>query len=459
MLGKCLHPEIQELIRQRNFSELRGALLELAPADIAEVIADVPLQDKAVIFRLLPKTLAAQVVDRTPPSEQRRLIHSLGQKEAADVLNGMTPDDRTALLEDLPEPIATRLLSVLSPEEYRVAAQLLAYPPESVGRRMTTQFVSIRPTWSASKVLQHIRHVGKDLETMDVLYVTDDSGRLLDELRLRDVVRADPQILVSQLLHNNAVALSAKDDQETAVRLFHRSRRTALPVVDEQQMLVGVITADDVLRIAQSESTEDLLKLGAAETLGGPYLKVGLLHMVRRRAGWLCALFLGEMLTATAMAFYEREIASAVVLALFIPLVISSGGNSGSQATTLIIRAMALGQLRLRDWFHVARREILTGLMLGSILGGIAFLRITLWPTRIAVYGPHYLMIAFTVGTALVGVVMFGTIVGSLLPFALRRIGIDPAVSSAPFVATLVDVTGLIIYFTVASVILHGLLL
>ncbi len=459
MLGNFLRPEIEELIRQRNFSELRNALLELHPVDIAEVLADVPLQDQAVIFRLLPTNLAADVFERMESADQLRLVRSLGQKEVADILNEMTPDDRTALLEDLPEPIATRLLGALSPEEYRIAAQLLAYPTESVGRRMTTQFASIRPNWSVAQVLNHLRHVGQDLETMDVLYVTDTSGRLLDDVRLREVVLADPHTPLSELLHHQVAALSAKDDQETAVRIFQQSRRPALPVVDSQGILVGIITADDLLRIAQTETTEDILKMGATETLGGPYLEVSLLHMVRRRAGWLCALFLGEMLTATAMAFYEREIAQAVVLALFIPLVISSGGNSGAQATTLIIRAMALHQIRLRDWLHVMRRELLAGLLLGSILGMIAFFRIILWPTRVKVYGEHFLLVGFTVGTALVGVVMFGTLMGSLLPFILRRLGFDPAVSSAPFVATLVDVTGLIIYFTVASLILRGILL
>ena len=459
MLGTCLRPEIEELIKQRNFSELREALLELSPADIAEILTDVPLQDQAVIFRLLPKALATDVFERMTSNAQRRLVRSLGQKEVAEILNAMTPDDRTVFLEDLPEPIATRLLGVLSPEEYRIAAQLLAYPPESVGRRMTTEFVAIRSDWTVGQVLKHFRHVGKNRQTMDVLYVTDAAGHLVDDVSLREIVMAEPTTPVSQLLNRQVEALSASDDQETAIRMFQRTGRVSIPVTDARGILVGIITADDLLRIAQTESTEDLLKVGGTETLGGPYLQVGLLHMVRRRAGWLCALFLGEMLTATAMAFYQQEIAQAVVLALFIPLVISSGGNSGSQATTLVIRAMALQQIRLRDWFRVIRRELLAGLMLGSILGSIAFVRIALWPTRVAVYGPHYLLVAFTVGTALVGVVMFGTLMGSLLPFILRKLGFDPAVSSAPFVATLVDVTGLIIYFTVASIILHGILL
>ncbi len=459
MLGKILHPEIEQMIRQRRFAELRNTLMELHPLDIADVLQQVPPKEKAIVFRLLPKSLAADAIEHMPSLEQRRLIRSLGQKEVAEVLNEMTPDDRTALLEDLPEPVAAKILKILSPAEYCIAAQLLAYPPESVGRRMTTHFVAIKPTWTVSRTLQHLRHVGKALETMDTLYVTDDTGKLVDDIHLREIVLADPHTTVAQLMNGHYVAVTARDDQETAVRVFQQSGHTALPVVDEHGILVGIITADAVLKIAQTESTEDILKLGAAESLGGPYLQVSLMHMVKRRAGWLCALFLGEMLTATAMGFYEGEIARAVVLALFIPLVISSGGNSGSQATTLIIRAMALNHLTLKDWIKVMRRELLAGLMLGSILGSIAFVRIALWPSRVRLYGEHYLLVALTVGTALVGVVMFGTLMGSLLPFLLRKLGFDPAVSSAPFVATLVDVTGLIIYFTVASLILRGIIL
>ncbi len=459
MLGTCLRPEIEELIKQRNFSELREALLELRPLDIAEILGDVPPQDEAVIFRLLPKALATDVFERMSSAAQRRLIRSLGQKEVAEILNGMTPDDRTALLEDLPEPMAQRLLGVLSPEEYRVAAQLLAYPPESVGRRMTPEFVTIPSDSSVGQVLRELRHVGKARKVMDVLYVTDGTGHLVDDVQLREIALADPHTPVSQLVDHAVDALTATDDQETAIRMFQRSGRTSIPVIDAQGILVGILTADDLLRIAQTESTEDLLRVGGTSALGGPYLQVGVLHMVRRRAGWLCVLFLGEMLTTTAMAFYERAIAQAVVLALFIPLVISSGGNSGSQATTLVIRAMALQQVRLRDWFRVIRRECMAGLLLGSLLGVMAFLRIALWPSRVRVYGEHYLLVAFTVGTALVGVVMFGTVVGSLLPFVLRRLGCDPAVASAPFVATLVDVTGLIIYFTLAAIFLGGILL
>lgn len=461
MLGTFLHPELEELIRQRNFSALREAMLDMHPQDVAEILRDIPPQEEAVIFRLLPTELATAVFERLNSVTQRRLLRSLGRKEVADILNAMPPDDRTALLEDLPHTVKAQLLGVLSPDEYRVASQLLAYPPDSVGRRMTPEFVAVREDWTVSQVFRHLRqqksHNG-GLAT-EVLYVTDAAGHLVDDLRLRNLVLAEPQSIAAQLLDREVESIRATDDQETAVRLFQRTGRSSIPVVDAHNMLVGIVTADDVLRIVQTETTEDVLRLGGVGNLEGPYLQVGLWQMVRNRAGWLCVLFLGEMLTATAMGYYEEKIARAVVLALFIPLVISSGGNSGSQASTLIVRAMALQHVRLRDWFRVMRREVIAGLLLGSVLGLIAFLQIALWPTRVQLYGEHYLLIAFTVGTALVGVVMFGTIAGSMLPFVLRRLGFDPAVSSAPFVATLVDVTGLVIYFTVASLVLTRVLL
>jgi len=459
MLGTALRPEIEELIQRRQFSELREALLELLPADIAELLADVPREDQAIIFRLLPTGVAADVFERMDARRQRRLLRGLGQEQVAAILNEMTPDDRTALLEDLPRPVAKQLLGALSPEQYQIAATLLSYPRDSVGRRMTPEFAVARPSWTAAQTLEHVRKVARKPETVDVLFVTDESGRLRGDVRLRDVVLAEPSAPIAGLLNRQVTPLAPRDHQEIAVRLFQRSGRPALPVVDQQGALVGIVTADDLVDIVREESTEDIVKVGGTAMLGGPYLQVGLWHMVRRRAGWLCVLFLGEMLTEAAMAFYSAELARAVVLALFIPLVISSGGNSGSQATTLIIRAMALQQVRLKDWFRVARRELQAGLLLGSILGLIAFFRIILWPLRLQLYGEHYVTVAFTVGTALVGVVMFGTLMGSLLPFLLRRLGFDPAVASAPFVATLVDVTGLVIYFTVASVILHGVLL
>jgi magnesium transporter len=298
------------------------------------------------------------------------------------------------------------------------------------------------------------------METLNVVYIVDDQGKLVEDLRLGSLVLADPNDVVSTIADPALVALVATDDRSRALELFEKYDRVALPVTDAEGNMLGIVTADDVLDVAQSEATEDIQKLGGSEALDAPYPQVGMWAMIRKRGGWLSALFLGEMLTATAMSFFEKEIARAVVLALFVPLIISSGGNSGSQASSLIIRALALRELTLRDWFRVFRREFFSGLMLGALLGVIGFFRIILWQhLHFTNYGEHYLLLAFTVWASLVGVVMFGTLAGSMLPFILRRLGFDPAASSAPFVATLVDVTGLCIYFTVALLILHGTLL
>ena len=308
-------------------------------------------------------------------------------------------------------------------------------------------------------MLEHIRQYGQDSETLSTIYVVNQSGVLIDDIRIRNILLASPSTRVSDLMDNRFVALKAADDQETAISVFQREDLTALPVTDSSGILIGIVTVDDVLDVAEAEATEDIQKIGGLEALNNPFMKVPLARMVRKRANWLVILFLGEMLTATAMGFFEAQIERAVVLALFVPLVISSGGNSGSQAATLVIRALALGEVGLRDWWRVMRREVLSGLALGLILGAIGFVRIALWSALFKSYGEHWLGVGLTVGLALVGIVLWGTLVGSMLPFVLRRFGFDPATSSAPFVATLVDVTGLLIYFSVAAVVLSGTLL
>ncbi|HVG41993.1 MAG TPA: magnesium transporter, partial [Chitinophagaceae bacterium] len=308
--------------------------------------------------------------------------------------------------------------------------------------------------------LEVIRRVGKNSETIDVIYVINEKGELLDDIRIREFILASPDKKVSDLMDDRVIALNAYDDQEIANEAFKMNNRVALPVVSNSNKLLGIITIDDVLWIANEEFSEDMQKIGGTQALDQPYLEMPLFQLFKKRVVWLIVLFLGEMLTATAMAFFEDEIAKAVVLALFVPLIISSGGNSGSQASTLIIQAMAVGEISLKDWWRVMRREIMSGLLLGSVLGLIGFLRIAVWhsitPT---VYGPYWMSIGITVGTTLLGVVLWGTLCGSMLPMILKRLGADPAVSSAPFVATLVDVTGLVIYFSVAFLTLTGKLL
>ena len=347
----------------------------------------------------------------------------------------------------------------LSEEERKVTLQLLGYPEYSVGRLMTPDYIAIREHWTVQQVLDYIRQHGGQSETLSVLYVTNAQGRLIDDIRIREFLLAAPTARVRDLMDHRYVQLTAMQDQEDAIDIFRRNDRVALPVVSDQGILLGIVTIDDILSIREQEDTEDMQKLGGSEALDEPYLATPLLRMVQKRAGWLVVLFLGELLTASAMQFFEGELQKAIVLVQFIPLIISSGGNSGSQATSLIIRAMALGEFTLGEWWRVLRREIMSGLALGLILGVVGFARIAIWQSLTPIYGPHWLPVAFTVGIALVGIVLWGSLAGSMLPLLLKRLGLDPATSSAPFVATLVDVTGLIIYFTVALVLLHGTLL
>jgi magnesium transporter len=371
----------------------------------------------------------------------------------------MAPDDRTELLEELPATVTRQMLALLTPEERTVAVSLLGYPEGSIGRLMTPDYVRVRAEWTVEQVLDHIRRHGNDSETLSIIYVVDDRGVLIDDVRIREFLLAPRDRLVSELMDHKFVSLKATDDQETAVAAFRREDRNALPVTDSTGALIGIVTVDDVLDVAEEEATEDIHKLGGVEALEEPYMQTGFASMVRKRAGWLVILFIGEMFTATAMGYFEDEIARAVVLALFVPLIISSGGNSGSQAATLVIRALALGEVTMRDWWRVMRREVMSGLTLGGILGLIGFLRIVLWSRFSDFYGPHYVLLGLTVGLTLVGIVLWGTLAGSMLPFLLRRLGFDPATSSAPFIATLVDVTGLVIYFSIAALLLRGTLL
>jgi magnesium transporter len=324
---------------------------------------------------------------------------------------------------------------------------------------MTPDYVAVREGWTIQQVLDYVRTHGQDSETLNVLYVLDEHGVLIDDIRIREVLLTDPARRVADVMDRHFIALKATDDQQAAVAEFRQHDRTALPVTDTAGVLIGIVTIDDVLDVAEMEATKDIQRIGGSEALDEPYMDVGFGKMIQKRAGWLTALFMGEMLTATAMGFFEAEISKAVVLALFVPLIISSGGNSGSQASTLVIRALALGEVTLRDWWKVMRREIGAGLALGAILGSIGFLRISVWSAFSDLYGPHWLLVAVTVAFTLLGIVLWGTLVGSLLPFGLRRLGFDPAASSAPFVATLVDVTGLVMYFSVALIVLRGTLL
>jgi magnesium transporter len=408
---------------------------------------------------VLPNHLAADVLEHIEVEDLENLLRALGNEDVARILNEMEPDDRTAILEELPAKATQRLLNMLSPDERRVAVTLLGYPEGSIARRMTPEYVMVKEDWTVDHVLQHLRQIGKKLESFNQLFVVEPGGRLVGVIRLRSILVSTGTTPVSELIEPQTLSLHAYDPQEEAVAMFRKYDRTTLPVLDSVERLVGVVTVDDVLDISEEEATEDMQKMGGMQALDASYMQTGLIAMIRKRVGWLILLFLGQMLTASAMGHYEDELATALVLALFIPLIISSGGNSGSQASTLIIRALAMRDVTLSDWARVFRRELVSGLVLGLILAGIGFARIVFSPNREAIFTDHYTMLGLAVSLSIVSVVCFGSVVGSMLPFLLSKLKLDPAVCSAPFVATLVDVTGIIIYFSVAQAVLKGTLL
>jgi magnesium transporter len=372
----------------------------------------------------------------------------------------LPPDDIAELIQNLEDAMKPFVFKCLDSSTLSEVKAIMAFAEDKAGRVMNPRFARLRPEMTAEEAIRYLRmQTNSQVETIYYAYVLNQNQKLLGVISLRELILAASEKTINQLMKVDIVTISQDEDQKDISKAFSNHNFLALPVVDENKVMKGVITLDDVVEVIVEETTDDIQKMGAMETLGGPYLDINIFTMIKKRAGWLMALFIGEMFTASAMSHYEGQIAKAVVLALFIPLVISSGGNSGSQATTLIIRAMALGEVRLKDWWRVLSRELFSGLTLGVILGSIGMIRILLWPHREILYGEHYILVAMTVAFSLVGIVMWGTIAGSMLPFLLRRLGLDPATSSAPFVATLVDVTGLIIYFSVASIFLKGILL
>jgi magnesium transporter len=464
MLGSLLGPEIKEMISRRDFAGLRETFSEFPAPDAAELISELPEEERAVVFRILPHGLAADVFEYLEPEAQQALLKAMSGEQSAAVLNEMSPDDRTALLEELPGNVVAQLLTLLTPDERKVAQQLLNYPEGSVGRLMTPDFVSVKDDWTIQRVLDHIRQNGRDSETLNVVYVTDEHGRLIDDIRIREFLLRPVDTLVREIHDASFVTLKATDPAETALETFKKYDRNTLPVTDSEEKLLGIVTVDDMLDVQEAETTEDIQKLGGTAALEEPYMDAPIWELVRKRVIWLVVLFLGGMLTATVIGNFQKNLEKAVVLTVFMPLIISAGGNAGSQASTLIIRAMSLGEVRLSDWWIVMRKEILSGLLLGGILAVIGFLRVVGWQHLEQFfggnpYGQYYVWVGLTFAIAVLGVVLWGTIAGSMLPLILKRLGLDPATSSAPFVATLVDVTGLIIYFWAAIAILKGTLL
>jgi len=459
MALEILKEQVEEILESGDVKQLHEFLDHQNISDVADLIDEMPDYDSKIISAMSVHRAASvfKILDLT---SQKNIIKTLPPVITASLLNELPPDDRTDFLEELPSNAVRELIKLLDNEERKITLSLLGYPENSVGRLMTPDYVYVYETNTVQQVLDTVRRVGKNSETIDVIYVINEKGELLDDIRIREFILASPEMKVRELMDDRVIALNAYQDQEEASEVFKMNNRVALPVVSNSNKLLGIVTIDDILWVASEEFSEDIQKIGGTQALEEPYLEIPLFRLFKKRVVWLVVLFLGELLTATAMAYFEEEIAKAVVLALFVPLIISSGGNSGSQASTLIIQAMAVGEIHLTDWWRVMRREIFSGLLLGAVLGLIGFFRIFIWHSIFPdVYGPHWMAIGITVGFALVGVVLWGTLCGSMLPMILKKLGADPAVSSAPFVATLVDVTGLIIYFSFAFLLLSGKLL
>jgi magnesium transporter len=439
--------KIKEFLNHQNISDVANLIYDNEDFE-TQIISHLSMHRAASVFKILELPT------------QKRIIKHLPAFTTAELLNELPADDRTSFLSELPSNAVRELVKTLNPEERKITLSLLGYPEGSVGRLMTPDYVYVYEHDTVEDVLNTIRKYAKGSETIDVIYVINDKGKLQDDIRIKDFIMASPDKKVSELMDGRFIALHAEDDQEVANEAFKMNNRVALPVVSKHNSLLGIVTIDDVLWVANEEFSEDMQKMGGTEALNEPYLEMPLVKLFRKRIGWLVVLFLGEMFTATAMGYFEDEIQKAVVLALFIPLIISSGGNTGSQASTLIIQAMAVGEITLANWWRVMRREIIQGLMLGTVLGIIGFTRVMIWAKILPhVYSNQEFLIGLTVGFSLLGVVLWGTLTGSMLPLLLKRLGADPAVSSAPFVATLVDVTGLVIYFSFAYIFLQGILL
>ncbi len=450
---------VSALIEQRELHALRDMLVDSAPVEVAELFGQLSDEARVLIFRILPRDFAADIFSELDVDRQRKILSGLGDKQTARLLYEMAADDRTALLEEIPAEAARQLLALLPKEDRDVALTLLGYPDGSVGRLMSPDYLTIHEDWKVREVLDHIRAHGQESDSLDTLYVVDAKGVLVDEVTVKSLLLASLDEEVASLMNYKFEALSVQSDQEQAVELFKKYDRTTLPVVDAYGVLLGIVTVDDILDVQEEEVTEDIQKLGGSEALEDAYIKTPVATLIRKRASWLILLFVGEMLTTSAMASFEGEIQRAVVLAIFVPLIISSGGNSGSQASTLVIRALAVGEITTRDWFQIMRRELITGWALGSILGVVGFLRIVVGAQFSDMYGPHWFLLAVTVLFSLMGVVTLGSLAGSMLPLALKRLKLDPATSSAPFVATLVDVVGLILYFSIAALLLSGVMM
>ena len=438
---------------------LREFLDEQNISDVVELVNEFPEKEATIIDNMTVHR-AVSVFKILDINQQKDIIKELPARKTAKILNELPPDDRTDFLEELPKAAIRDLIKLLDPEERKITLSLLGYPEDSVGRLMTPDYVYVYPHYTVSQVLDNIRKYGKNSETIDVIYIIDEKGGLIDDIRIRDLLLAKPDDIISDIIDGRFVALNVYDDQEHASQVFKMNNRTAIPVVDDNDVLLGIVTIDDILWVTNEEFSEDMQKMGGMEALNEPYLDISIFKLFKKRITWLVILFIGELFTATAMGYFEDELAKVLVLASFIPLILSTGGNSGSQSSTLIIQAIAVGEITIADWWKILKREIIGGFLLGVLLGILGFFRVAVWHMIApGFYGIHWFLIGITIGFTILGVVIWGTITGSMLPTVLKRLGADPAVSSAPFVATLVDVTAILIYFSLAYLFLQGTLL
>lgn len=459
MIEELVIEEIRELLENEDDKQLKQYLDQLNISDVEELIDQFP-QHAAKFIETISINRAVNVFRILDFPTQERIIKKLSGNKLNQLIKDLPPDDRTALFSELKGDVVRKMIALLPASDRAESLSLLGYKEDSIGRLMTPDYVAVKPDWTVNRILAHIRRYGKNSETIDVIYVIDEDGVLVDDIRIREILLASPDAVIGELTDKRCITLNANDPQEDAINKFRMNNRVALPVVDDNDILLGIVTVDDILWIANEEYTEDMHKIGGTEALDEPYLDMPILRLVKKRAGWLVVLFLGEMLTATAMQHFEVELEKAIVLSLFIPLIMSSGGNSGSQASTLIIQAMALGEITVSNWWRVMRRELVSGLMLGLILGTIGLFRIVLWQNlHFYDYGEHWFLISLTIFFTLIGIVLWGSLMGSMMPIIMKRLKLDPATSSAPFVATMVDVTGIVIYFTVAVIVLKDVLL
>ncbi len=453
----------QDLLRPtEGADELIAPLAELNTADAVEYLNGLHREDATAVLAAPPQPRAVKILEQPELRGASELVAALAPEVAAVLLGQMADDRATDIFHELDSTQREALLWRLGTDARLSIQKLMRYPQNTAGALMTTEFVAVPADWTVAQTLQYVREVERSRETVYAIYLLDPHSRLLRQVvTMRRLITGQPDTPILDVAQvNPPVSVDPLLDQEEVARLIRRHDLLAIPVVDASGHVLGIVTVDDILDTLIAESTEDVQKFGGMEALDRPYMQIGFGEMIRKRAGWLSVLFLGEMLTASAMQHFEDELSRAVVLTLFIPLIMSSGGNSGSQATSLLIRSLALRELRLRDWWKVALRELPTGLVLGAILGLLAIIRIAVWQNAgLYNYGEHWKMVALTIGATLVGIVTFGSLSGSMLPFILQRLGFDPASASAPFVATLVDVTGLVIYFSIAAVILSGTLL